>query len=243
MGKKNKVALMLVITLLFNIFYTSNVFATNLNTNILSVLKINSMITDINSVVNLSANDEVELDIKYTNSNKNIQAGDEVNIDLPLNFKNVKIAYGGKERQDSVYNGLKLLDEKCDVVLIHDGARPFVSDKIIDKSIEEAKEHKAIVVGVPVKDTIKVIDNDKNIVDTPNRSVLWAVQTPQTFDYNILIDAYKDAFKNKFYGTDDAMLVERIGYKVKMLEGSYNNIKITTQEDLNIGSQILRVQD
>lgn len=159
------------------------------------------------------------------------------------NFKNVKIAYGGKERQDSVYNGLKLLDEKCDVVLIHDGARPFVSDKIIDKSIEEAKEQKAIVVGVPVKDTIKVIDNDKNIVDTPNRSVLWAVQTPQTFDYNILIDAYKDAFKNKFYGTDDAMLVERIGYKVKMLEGSYNNIKITTQEDLNIGSQILRVQD
>ena len=159
------------------------------------------------------------------------------------NFKNVKIAYGGKERQDSVYNGLKLLDEKCDVVLIHDGARPFVSDKIIDKSIEEAKEHKAIVVGAPVKDTIKVIDNDKNIVDTPNRSVLWAVQTPQTFDYNILIDAYKDAFKNKFYGTDDAMLVERIGYKVKMLEGSYNNIKITTQEDLNVGSQILRVQD
>ena len=159
------------------------------------------------------------------------------------NFKNVKIAYGGKERQDSVYNGLKLLDEKCDVVLIHDGARPFVSDKIIDKSIEEAKEHKAIVVGVPVKDTIKVIDNDKNIVDTPNRSVLWAVQTPQTFDYNILIDAYKDAFKSKFYGTDDAMLVERIGYKVKMLEGSYNNIKITTQEDLNVGSQILRVQD
>ena len=166
-----------------------------------------------------------------------------VKEDESYNFKNVKIAYGGKERQDSVYNGLKLLDEKCDVVLIHDGARPFVSDKIIDKSIEEAKEHKAIVVGVPVKDTIKVIDNDKNIVDTPNRSVLWAVQTPQTFDYNILIDAYKDAFKNKFYGTDDAMLVERIGYKVKMLEGSYNNIKITTQEDLNIGSQILRVQD
>lgn len=84
---------MLVITLLFNIFYTSNVFATNLNINILSVLKINSMITDINSVVNLSANDEVELDIKYTNSNKNIQAGDEVNIDLSLNFKNVKINY------------------------------------------------------------------------------------------------------------------------------------------------------
>lgn len=159
------------------------------------------------------------------------------------NFKNIKIAYGGKERQDSVYNGLKSLDKKCDVVLIHDGARPFVSDKIIDNCIEEVKEHKAIVVGVPVKDTIKIIDNDKNIVDTPNRSVLWAVQTPQTFDYNILIDAYKDAFKSGFYGTDDAMLVERIGYKVKMVEGSYNNIKITTQEDLSVGSQILKIQD
>lgn len=159
------------------------------------------------------------------------------------NFKNIKIAYGGKERQDSVYNGLKLLDKKCHVVLIHDGARPFVSDKIIDNCIKEAKNHKAVVVGVPVKDTIKVIDKDKYIVDTPNRSVLWAVQTPQTFDYNILIDSYKDAFKNGFYGTDDAMLVERIGYKVKMVEGSYNNIKITTQEDLNIGSQILSVQD
>lgn len=159
------------------------------------------------------------------------------------NFKNIKIAYGGKERQDSVYNGLKLLDKKCDVVLIHDGARPFVSDKIIYNCIEEVKEHKAIVVGVPVKDTIKIIDNDKNIVDTPNRSVLWAVQTPQTFDYNILIDAYKDAFKSGFYGTDDAMLVERIGYKVKMVEGSYNNIKITTKEDLSVGSQILKIQD
>ena len=159
------------------------------------------------------------------------------------NFKNIKIAYGGKERQDSVYNGLKSLDKKCDIVLIHDGARPFVSDKIIDNCIEEVKEHKAIVVGVPVKDTIKIIDNDKNIVDTPNRSVLWAVQTPQTFDYNILIDAYKDAYKSGFYGTDDAMLVERIGYKVKMVEGSYNNIKITTQEDLSVGSQILKIQD
>jgi len=159
------------------------------------------------------------------------------------NFKNIKIAYGGKERQDSVYNGLKLLDEKCDIVLIHDGARPFVSNKTIDTCIEEAKEHKAIVVGVPVKDTIKVIDSNNNIVDTPNRSVLWAVQTPQTFNYNILLNAYEDAFKSRFYGTDDAMLVERIGHKVKMVEGSYNNIKITTKEDLNIGSQILNSRD
>ena len=138
---------------------------------------------------------------------------------------------------------MKSLDKNCNIVLIHDGARPFVSNKIINKSIEEAKENKAIVVGVPVKDTIKVIDNDKNIVDTPNRNILWAVQTPQTFDYNLLIKSYEDAFKDGFYGTDDAMLVERIGYKVKMVEGSYNNIKITTQEDLGLGSQILKVQE
>lgn len=155
-------------------------------------------------------------------------------------LSNVKIAVGGNERQDSVYNGLKLLDDKCDTVLIHDGARPFVTKEIIDKSIEQAKKHKAVVVGVPVKDTIKVINEDKEIVDTPERSKLWAVQTPQTFEYNILLKAYEEAFKDGFYGTDDAMLVERIGYKVKMLEGSYNNIKVTTPEDIKIGEQILK---
>ena len=158
------------------------------------------------------------------------------------NFENIKIAYGGKERQNSVYNGLKMLDDKCDIVLVHDGARPFISEKLIDSCIEEAKNHNAVVVGVPVKDTIKVINEDNDIVDTPERSKLWAVQTPQTFNYDILVKSYEDAFENEFYGTDDAMLVERIGYKVKMIEGSYNNIKITTQEDLNIGNQILQFE-
>ena len=158
------------------------------------------------------------------------------------NFENIKIAYGGKERQNSVYNGLKMLDDKCDIVLVHDGARPFISKSLIDNCIEETKNHNAVVVGVPVKDTIKVINEDNDIVDTPERSKLWAVQTPQTFNYDILVKSYEDAFKNEFYGTDDAMLVERIGYKVKMIEGSYNNIKITTQEDLNIGNQILQFE-
>ena len=158
------------------------------------------------------------------------------------NFENIKIAYGGKERQNSVYNGLKMLDKKCDIVLVHDGARPFISESLIDNCIEEAKNHNAVVVGVPVKDTIKVINEDNDIVETPERSKLWAVQTPQTFNYDILVKSYEDAFKNEFYGTDDAMLVERIGYKVKMIEGSYNNIKITTQEDLNIGKQILQFE-
>ncbi|MEG1311038.1 MAG: 2-C-methyl-D-erythritol 4-phosphate cytidylyltransferase [Peptostreptococcaceae bacterium] len=156
-------------------------------------------------------------------------------------FKNIKIAFGGNERQDSVYNGIKLLKKDCKIVLIHDGARPFVLKETIDNSITEVKTYKAVVVGVPVKDTIKVINDKNEIVGTPNRSELWAVQTPQTFDYNILLKAYEDAFENNFYGTDDAMLVERIGYTVKMIEGSYSNIKLTTQDDINIGTQILKV--
>lgn len=158
-------------------------------------------------------------------------------------FDKVKIALGGNERQDSVYNGLKSLRQECDTVLIHDGARPFVTAEIIDNSINEAKQHKAVVVGVPVKDTIKVINDKNEIVDTPQRNKLWAVQTPQTFEYKVLIEAYENAFNDDFYGTDDAMLVERIGYKVKMIEGSYNNIKVTTQEDIAIGEQILKIQN
>lgn len=155
------------------------------------------------------------------------------------NFKNIKIAFGGKERQDSVYNGIKMLDTNCKNVLIHDGARPFITKEIISDSINKVKEYRAVVVGVPVKDTIKIVDKNNNIVDTPNRNTLWAVQTPQTFKYNILLNAYEDAFNSNFYGTDDAMLVERIGYNIKIIEGSYNNIKITTPEDINMGIQIL----
>lgn len=162
------------------------------------------------------------------------------NILEKYNFKNIKIAYGGEERQDSVYNGIQKLDKNCEVVLVHDGARPFVTEKIINNSIQEAKKHNAVVVGVKVKDTIKVVGEEGNIVDTPNRKYLWSVQTPQVFKYDIITKAYENAYNENYYGTDDAMLVEKIGYDVKMIEGSYDNIKITTQEDLNFGEQILR---
>ena len=162
------------------------------------------------------------------------------NIKEKYGFTNIKVAHGGNERQDSVFNGIKMLKKECDVVLIHDGARPFVTDDIIKRSINKANEHNAIVVGVKVKDTIKVVSDNGNILDTPNRSYLWAVQTPQVFKYDIITKAYEDAYNNNYYGTDDAMLVERIGYNVKMIEGSYNNIKITTQEDLEFGEQILK---
>lgn len=161
------------------------------------------------------------------------------NIINKYGFDNIKLAYGGKERQDSVYSGIKKLNSNCEIVLIHDGARPFVNEDIIKNSIEEAKENNAVVVGVPVKDTIKVVDSDGNIVDTPNRSLLWSVQTPQSFKYEIITKAYEYAYSNDYYGTDDAMLVEHIGYNVKMIEGSYDNIKITTEEDLHFGIQIL----
>ncbi|CEQ12684.1 2-C-methyl-D-erythritol 4-phosphate cytidylyltransferase [[Clostridium] sordellii] len=162
------------------------------------------------------------------------------NILEKYNFKNIKIAYGGEERQDSVYNGIQKLDKNCEVVLVHDGARPFVTEEIINNSIQEAKKHNAVVVGVKVKDTIKVVGEEGNIVDTPNRKYLWSVQTPQVFKYDIITKAYENAYNENYYGTDDAMLVEKIGYDVKMIEGSYDNIKITTQEDLNFGKQILR---
>lgn len=157
------------------------------------------------------------------------------------NFKNIKIAYGGKERQDSIYNGLKCVDKNCKIVLIHDGARPFVDNRIIEECISVAKEKKAVVVGVPVKDTIKIVIDGK-ITDTPNRANLWSAQTPQTFDYSLIKKAYDEAYKSNYYGTDDSMLVENIGQEVTMIMGSYENIKITSPEDLNMGEQILSLR-
>lgn len=155
-------------------------------------------------------------------------------------YKNIKIAHGGKERQDSVYNGLKRLDYNCNIVIVHDGARPFIPKTVLDESIREAKLNSAVVVGVPVKDTIKVIDNNNIVRDTPNRKHLWAVQTPQVFNYKVLMDAYENAYNKGYYGTDDAMLVEYLGQEVKMIMGSYENIKITTREDISFGENILK---
>lgn len=157
------------------------------------------------------------------------------------NFENIKIAYGGKERQDSIYNGLQKVDKSCDIVLIHDGARPFVSNNIIDESIKAVKEKKAVVVGVPVRDTIKVVE-DGIIKHTPKRSTLWSAQTPQTFKYDLIMRAYEEAYKHSYYGTDDAMLVEHLGQSVSMIMGSYENIKITNPEDINVAEQILELR-
>lgn len=156
-------------------------------------------------------------------------------------FDNIKLAYGGAERQDSIHNGLKKVNKDCEIVLIHDGARPFIDNKVINESIEAAKEKGAVVVGVPVRDTIKVVSQE-TIEKTPNRSTLWAAQTPQTFDYNLIMKAYEEAYKTNYYGTDDSMLVENIGKSVTMIMGSYENIKITTPEDIDYAEHIFNIR-
>lgn len=150
------------------------------------------------------------------------------------------IVEGGKERYHSVYEGLKAAG-KTDYVLIHDGARPFVTREIIERTIGAVCEHKACVVGMPVKDTIKIVDENTFAKETPNRSNVWQVQTPQAFSYDLIYDAYTKLLAEEDSTiTDDAMVIERMtNYKVKLIEGSYQNIKITTPEDLLVAEAYL----
>jgi 2-C-methyl-D-erythritol 4-phosphate cytidylyltransferase len=148
----------------------------------------------------------------------------------------VTVVAGGEERGDSVKNGLKAISPDCDLVIIHDGARPLITPDIIEKAISEAKEYGAAIVGVPAKDTIKRVGDDLVIKDTVDRQALWQAQTPQIFKYEIITRAYA----KKRSATDDAKLVEDLGIKVKMVMGSYENIKITTPEDLIVAEAILR---
>jgi len=158
-------------------------------------------------------------------------------------FNKIKrIAPGGHERQDSVYNGLKLVDPKTTLVLIHDGVRPFIRSDLIEEAITTALEGDGVVLGLPVKETIKEVADDRSVKRTYKRDCLWSIQTPQVFHYRIILEAYERAYRDNFYSTDDASLVERIGGKIKVIMGSYDNIKITTHEDLQLGEIILRRQ-
>ena len=142
-----------------------------------------------------------------------------------------KIIAGGKERQDSVYNGLKAL-KNSDIVLIHDGARPFVSEKIILDGIENAKKYGAAAPGVMPKDTIKVKDDFSFSKETLKRESLIAIQTPQVFKKDIIVKCHERVRENNVSVTDDTMVVEKYGYKVYLYDGDYINIKVTTPEDL-----------
>lgn len=159
-------------------------------------------------------------------------------------FKKVtNIIRGGKERQDSVYNGILALNEKSDIVLVHDGARPFVKLENIEDGIKGVEKYGACVIGVPVTDTIKVVGEDNVISNTPRRDLLWAAQTPQCFFKEILIKGYEKALSDGYLGTDDSSIVERAGYDVKMIMGSYENIKITTPEDIILAESLIKERD
>ncbi|WMI80231.1 2-C-methyl-D-erythritol 4-phosphate cytidylyltransferase [Anaerotignum sp. MB30-C6] len=153
------------------------------------------------------------------------------------------VVIGGKERQDSVKCGLNVLSEKTEIVLIHDGVRPFVTEDMIDRSIEAAQNYGACVLGVAAKDTIKICDEDGVVVETPKRSALWHIQTPQTFRTEIIESAYKKATQEGFIGTDDASVAEFAGAKIKVIPGSYQNIKITTREDILVGTCFLEEEE
>ena len=146
---------------------------------------------------------------------------------------------GGSERQYSVWNGLKASSEASDVVLVHDAARPLVSRATIEAVIEAARAHGAAIAAVPEKNTVKVV-KDGVVTATPDRSTLWAVQTPQGFSRSLLMAANEKAESDGFLGTDDASLVERYGAKVHVVMDSYQNIKVTTPEDLVVAEAFLR---
>lgn len=150
------------------------------------------------------------------------------------------LVVGGLTRQASVFNGLQSLPTNVDCVVVHDGVRPLVTDEVIFACIEAADEWGAAVAAVPVKDTVKVASADGLIVDTPDRDTLWAVQTPQAFRASVLLDAHVLAQREGVTATDDAMLVEQLGFKVKIVSGSDSNLKITTPDDLIIAEALKR---
>lgn len=152
-----------------------------------------------------------------------------------------KIVIGGKERQDSVYNALKSLkNSSTDIVLIHDGARPFISERIINEGIKFAEIYGAAAPGVMPKDTIKV-KNEKNFsVDTPNRANLVSIQTPQVFKFDEILECHEKIRYNGEMVTDDTMVVEKYGYSVYLYDGEYTNIKVTTPEDLIIAQYLAK---
>lgn len=157
--------------------------------------------------------------------------------------KVLKIVIGGERRQDSVYNGIKEIDEDTDIVVVHDAVRPFVSPDLISETIKLAMYTDGVVAAIPVKDTIKEANSELVIKGTPPREALWYAQTPQTFKKRIIEEAFIKAYSDNFYGTDEASLVERIGGRVKIIEGSPENIKITTKEDLLLAEFILRTRN
>jgi 2-C-methyl-D-erythritol 4-phosphate cytidylyltransferase len=154
--------------------------------------------------------------------------------------KVTKIVEGGKRRQDSVSNALSQLHPRAEIVIVHDAVRPFIQQHVIIGSIEKAKEYSAAVVAVHIKDTVKVGNDEGRFERTLDRSALWSAQTPQTFRKQVLIDAYEKANRERIEATDDASLVELLNIRPAIVEGSFDNIKITTPDDLDFADVLAR---
>jgi len=182
--------------------------------------------------VDICQQDDLVEQIVITLNNNNLKQGQKLKEGRI--WSKAAICLGGARRQDSVEEGLHKL-KYCDWVIIHDGARPFLTLDLIRNGLEAAKETGAAVAAVPVKDTIKFADDQGLITETPQRNKLWLVQTPQVFSFDVINEAYR---KLTAEVTDDAAAVEQLGYKVKLYPGDYNNIKVTTPEDLALAEII-----
>ena len=158
----------------------------------------------------------------------------------PFRFRKTReLISGGETRQASVFNGLRTLSDDVNYVVIHDGVRPFINDDIIFRCLEATSECGASVAAVPVKETIKVANKNQYINYTPERDLLWRVQTPQVFRKSLLVEAHNKAIQDGINAPDDATLVEKLGVPVKLVMGSYKNVKLTTPEDLRFAETLL----
>ena len=197
------------------------------------LLKINGKTVlerSVNAFLNISDVDEVIVVARE----KDIPAFSDILTDERVSF-----VVGGDTRQQSVMNAVDVIDD-CELIIIHDGARPLIKSVDIENTIRAAKENKAAAVGVFVKDTVKVVDKNGFVVSTPDRSTLFAVQTPQIFDFELYRNAAQNAREKGLDFTDDCQLVESCDQKVKTVVGSYSNIKITTQDDIVIAENLLK---
>lgn len=168
---------------------------------------------------------------------------DEIVVVAPEDYHNLFSSYKcskpGQRRQDSVYNGLQMVSQKTDHVLIHDGVRPFITVEMVQSLIGEGKKVGAATLGMPVKPTIKECNSQNFVERTPERSKVWEIQTPQFMTKKILEEGFKIAFEKNLTVTEETALAELINHPVKLVEGSYTNLKITTPEDLSLAELIL----
>lgn len=154
----------------------------------------------------------------------------------------IELVAGGRERGDSVYAALRAVPEAAQIVAVHDAARPLVTPEIIDRTLDAAAAGTGAIAAVPVTDTLKVVDEDRSIRSTEDRSRYWRAQTPQAFPRTVLLEAYHRAFEEGFVGTDEASLVERIGERVVVVDGAEENIKVTRPGDVAIAEALLRLR-